>query len=575
MGVSTVLEVIFKGTDRTLSRSASSVGDSIGKMGKVIAGGAAIGAAAVVGLGAGLAKLAIDAEPLVGVRDSFRALTREMDGGSQRVLASLQEASAGLITNSDLMESFNKANMLVGKSLTDQLAPAMASIGKVSAATGQDMGFLMDSLVTGIGRLSPMILDNLGIQVSLTEANEAYAASIGKTASELTKAEQQSALMNQVMEKLQTNTALMAAPDQGFAKLKVSVANFKDGLGIMLSEGLSPVLGSLADMGADILPKILEFLDPIVGAFGSFTSLIAAGVEPTEALKTALRTVLPRETMVNVEKFIDVTLPDFIEQVKDAITEVKNFLIPIGEWIDKNIILEDALITLSIVIGVALLTAIVSLGAALLPIIVTLGLITAAVIWVRKNWDKLIPTIEMVGEIWTRILASAKAALDAWMVRVRSRVEEVRVIWETFTTAFDQFKVIWGEIFEVAKGMFDAFKNRVQTRIDEVKDIIGGIGDAISGALGWIQSLIDKISNISLPDFLKRSSPSPFEVTLQGIGSEMENLARNSIPAFAGGLQSIQSNRTNNVNNIWNVNTSGFNAPMEQRAALQHANGGI
>ena len=56
-----------------------------------------------------------------------------------------------------------------------------------------------NDIVTGLGRGSAMILDNLGIVVNSTEANEEYAKSIGKTAAQLTDAEKKQALINNVV----------------------------------------------------------------------------------------------------------------------------------------------------------------------------------------------------------------------------------------------------------------------------------------------------------------------------------------------------------------------------------------
>jgi hypothetical protein len=45
------------------------------------------------------------------------------------------------------MMSYNQAAQLVGKQFADQLQARCNTLVKVSAATGQDMGFMMDSLV--------------------------------------------------------------------------------------------------------------------------------------------------------------------------------------------------------------------------------------------------------------------------------------------------------------------------------------------------------------------------------------------------------------------------------------------
>ena len=39
---------------------------------------------------------------------------------------------------------------------------------------------MLDSFARGVARQSPLILDNLGIQISLKEVYDEYAASVGK-----------------------------------------------------------------------------------------------------------------------------------------------------------------------------------------------------------------------------------------------------------------------------------------------------------------------------------------------------------------------------------------------------------
>jgi hypothetical protein len=57
-----------------------------------------------------------------------------------------------------------------------------------------------NDIVTGIGRASPFILDNLGIVLDAEGKYQAYAEAVGKTAEELTKAEKTQALLNGVLE---------------------------------------------------------------------------------------------------------------------------------------------------------------------------------------------------------------------------------------------------------------------------------------------------------------------------------------------------------------------------------------
>ncbi|MDR2416374.1 MAG: hypothetical protein LBD75_07440 [Candidatus Peribacteria bacterium] len=64
---------------------------------------------------------------------------------------------------------------------------------------GTDMTSAFNDIVTGLGRSSAMILDNLGITVNAAAANEEYAKQIGKTVEQLTDEEKKQALINKVV----------------------------------------------------------------------------------------------------------------------------------------------------------------------------------------------------------------------------------------------------------------------------------------------------------------------------------------------------------------------------------------
>jgi len=183
-----------------------------------------------------------------------------MEEGIGGMLAALREQSKGMITNRDLMEQFNSAAMLVSKDFAQNLPNAMGYLSKVSAATGQDMDFMMSSLITGVGRLSPMILDNLGIQVDMTAAMEKWADANGKAVKEMTKTEQQMALMDQVMEKLRINTDDMPDITENaatkMAQFQTSIANLKDAVGMALLPIFTKLMSGLTGFANKIAPWV-------------------------------------------------------------------------------------------------------------------------------------------------------------------------------------------------------------------------------------------------------------------------------------------------------------------------------
>jgi len=397
MSAQRTIEITINAVNKA-SPALDGVGSSLQNLGKTALAGVAGVATATAAVGAVLTKLAVDAAPIEGISKAFEGLADSAGVGTDDMLAALKRGSAGMITNRDLMVSFNKAASMISTDFAVRLPNAMGYLGKVSAATGQDMNYMLDSLVMGVGRLSPMILDNLGIQVNLTEANEAYAASIGKTAAELTKSEQQTALMNQVLEKLAVNTASMPdATETAAAKMerfKTALQDTKDSIGA----ALLPVLGSMMEAFSAIADAVLpvlvnlfqehlvpalqsaaEFFMPIIEAVAHWIELVSGGADPLLAFQYIIRDLVPPDVYAKIKEITD-GIAGFIEQVKTVLE-------PVTTWLQENVKLQDVLIAL----GVAITTVVVpALGAILSPVLAVIATFAAAmaiVVALREAWE--------------------------------------------------------------------------------------------------------------------------------------------------------------------------------------------
>ena len=104
-----------------------------------------------------------------------------------------------------------------------------------SLALGRNMGDALDRLTRGAIKLEPEILDELGIMVRLDDATEAYAAGLGKAASQLTRFERQQAFMNAIIAEGESKFGAIAdslAPNEydtlaaAFADLSKTVISF-------------------------------------------------------------------------------------------------------------------------------------------------------------------------------------------------------------------------------------------------------------------------------------------------------------------------------------------------------------
>ena len=88
--------------------------------------------------------------------------------GSPELLAGLRSATNGTVTDLVLMQSAVKASNF--KIPLDQLGSLLKYAQMQARATGQDVDYLVESLITGIGRKSVLVLDNL--QISAVELRE-------------------------------------------------------------------------------------------------------------------------------------------------------------------------------------------------------------------------------------------------------------------------------------------------------------------------------------------------------------------------------------------------------------------
>ena len=128
--------------------------------------------------------------------DAFKAMTANLGVNSNKLLSDLKKISGGTIKDVDLMKQSNQALMLMGSDIADKL-PGMMEIARAAAkATGKDVDFMFESLVTGMGRGSKLMLDNLRIIVDVDKANKSYAETINKNVNKLTDAEKKQAFYN-------------------------------------------------------------------------------------------------------------------------------------------------------------------------------------------------------------------------------------------------------------------------------------------------------------------------------------------------------------------------------------------
>jgi hypothetical protein len=132
-------------------KKTSIFGEGVKKIGGLIAGAFAV--TQIVEFGKELVKLSGEAQ---GVIAAFEKIE-----GSRRLLNDLKEATRGTVSELDLMKRVIQARNF--KIPLEQLATLFEFATNRAIETGESVDFLVDSIVTGLGRKSILILDNLGI----------------------------------------------------------------------------------------------------------------------------------------------------------------------------------------------------------------------------------------------------------------------------------------------------------------------------------------------------------------------------------------------------------------------------
>lgn len=234
----------------------------------------AVLAVAAAGL-AGFIALGMRGAALVGIAESFDRLTGSVGLLSQTLLTDLRRASAGTIRDFELMRLTNLA--LAGATgefgqMFGEALPRLLEIARAQArATGQDVQYLFESLVTGIKRGTPLLIDNTGLTLKLSEANQEYAETLGITVEQMSAEQRQIAILNATLEA--GGEAIAALGDaQETAATKIAragttISNVFDTLAVAIQPAFNAVL--------DTLNNVLFFVSNLVTAVAPYIAALA------------------------------------------------------------------------------------------------------------------------------------------------------------------------------------------------------------------------------------------------------------------------------------------------------------
>ena len=189
------------------------------------------------------------------LRLSFANLTKaaELNVGT---LQMLRDATNGTTSDMTLLTQANNAMILGIVRSSDEMAEMFDVAQRLGRAVGRDTASSVESLITGIGRQSRLMLDNIGIIVKSEQAYQKLADNLGITTEELTDAQKKQAFLNATMEAAREKVAMLGAEtltsQDKFNKFSAAIDNAQDVIG----SKLSPTLSKAANFYADLIDSL-------------------------------------------------------------------------------------------------------------------------------------------------------------------------------------------------------------------------------------------------------------------------------------------------------------------------------
>lgn len=365
-----------------------------------------------------------------------------------------------------------------------------------------------------------------------------------------------------------------------------------------ISEGIGSIGGALESIGS--LPPLdlgltggaIEPID-FENMFSGLSEQIDAEFQPArQAIEdfstsfTDLKTTLEGLSLETAIETITTKFSDFIDENRDTVSVIAGIGAAFATWliIGKIIALGSilasgwGLVTAAITTfgagvgatGTILGGIVAVLGgpvtAAILAISALVGLATAA--WIG-DW----------GGFRTKILGfidEIKEGMEAWKgnfenlaIIFETTIENLKTIWESLRLKWDAVELAFKLSIDAMKTKWDEFKARIDTVVGNIKSIMDGFkskfDEVSAGIRGALQPIVDLINNVKdalsqleLPEFMQRHSPSPWEQTLAGVSKGMRQLNLHDIPQMARGMATMERAGGSSMMNSNNTNTTNI-----------------
>jgi len=377
------------------------------------------------------------------LKASFEALSTAQ-GATDATLGELRKAVRGTVSDMDLLTAANTAmSFSIPYEEFVKYAEAAAVVGR---AVGIGAAQAIDNFTVALGRLSPRILDNLGIQLSLEEANKIYAERLGVTVEALTEAQKATAYHTIATERLMEQAALLAGTtseaqiaQEGFT---ASMKNLQAAVGSLFTplSGITPILEGAMPFFAMFSAVLIPSLITQYGLLGAATTIWGGITAAASSLVTTSILGIP-----------------IIGWIAAAILAVKGLQMAWqNNWFGIRDTVDNVVIAIS-------------------------GKIDGLMEGVTAFAGGVSETLDWLGLMWAVVTGTVEGHLTQQKDSLTQSFEDqVQIIKDNMSVALDEVTLKYGEMFAAAEASHSKeIEEHAQFWIDQLDEQAEGFDKAV------------------------------------------------------------------------------------------------
>ena len=256
--------VLIEGKE-TVSSAAKSAESGLGALSRAMFGTitmANLTADAIKAIGSRLYEFIKGGTEAAMTMEGMEAGFKRLADNSTLFLEELKKATAGTVSEFNLIQQANKA-MLLGID-QNKLPEMFKGAAIIAQASGEDVTYALEKITLGIGKQSQRLLDDLGIRIKAEEAYKKYAESINVTVQSLTEEQEAIAYTDAAMKALNERMIILGGEILPTTKtkvdeLKVSFDKLKETIG----EKVTPAVEEGAGWLSNFIDKITLYIEKL------------------------------------------------------------------------------------------------------------------------------------------------------------------------------------------------------------------------------------------------------------------------------------------------------------------------